>query len=66
MRLEQIMAWQPITAIRPAKTEKDPRKPRAPQDPRGLDTGDVHAAEQTGRRNGYERSSDNHTVDIRV
>jgi hypothetical protein len=65
MRLEQIMAWQPITAIRPAKTEKDPRKPRAPQDLRGLEAGDVHAVDQAPRT-GYERPSDGHTVDIRV
>ena len=66
MRLEQIMAWQPISAIRLAKTEKDPRKPRAPQDQRGLEIGDVRAVEQAARRTGYETPSDDHAVDIRV
>jgi len=66
MRLEQIMAWQPISAIRPAKTEKDPRNPRAPQPERGLENGDVRAVEQAGRQAGYDKPSDDHTVDIRV
>ena len=66
MRLEQIMAWRPISAIRPARIGNDPRKPRAPLETRGLEIGDVHAVEQVARRTGYERAPDNHTVDIQV
>jgi hypothetical protein len=66
MRLEQIMAWQPISPIRLAKTEKDPRKPRAPQQERGLSEGDVHAVDPARRQAGYETPSEAHSVDIKV
>ena len=66
MRLEQIMAWPPIVAIRSVKTEKDPRRQRAPQDSRGLDAGSVQAPDQDAHRTGYEKPSDDHTLDIRV
>jgi hypothetical protein len=66
MRLEQINAWQPIAAIRPAKTEKDPRKPRAPQEQRGLADGGVHAVDPAARRSDDNAPSQGHTLDIRI
>jgi len=66
MRLEQIIAWPPISAIRPARTDKDPRKPRAPQDERGLAESDVYSVDPVTGRPEFGSPADPHTVDIRV
>jgi len=66
MRLEQITAWSPIAAIRFGKTEKDPRKPRAPRDQRGPSGGDVEAVDPNARGPGSGGPSEPHTLDIRV
>jgi hypothetical protein len=66
MRLEQITAWSPIAAIRPGKTEKDPRRPRAPQDERGQPTGDVYAVDPVTGGPEFGTPAEHHTVDIRI
>jgi hypothetical protein len=66
MRLEQITAWSPIAAIRLGKTEKDPRRPRAPQERRGLSEGDAEAVDPNARWPDGGSPSEPHTLDIRV
>jgi len=70
MRLEQIMAWSPIAALRPGKapgkTDEDSRKPRAPREKRGFAEGDIEAAEGADRRVDGHAPSEHHTVDIKV
>jgi len=66
MRLEQIMAWSPIAALRPGKADGDPRKPRAPREKRGFAEADGEAVEGADRRVDGQAPAEHHTVDIRV
>ena len=66
MRLEQIMAWSPIAALRPAKAHEDPRKSRAPREKRGFADADAEAVEGADRRVDGQAPTEHHTVDIRV
>ena len=66
MRLEQIMAWSPIAALRPGKGDEDSRKPRAPREKRGFADADGEAVEETDRRVNGQAPAEHHTVDIRV
>ncbi len=66
MRLEQIIAWSPIAAIRPGKTDDKPRKSKASPETLGLAEGDVRAVGPAVRRPQDEPPTGDHAVDIRV
>jgi len=66
MRLEQIMAWSPIAALRPGKANEDPRKSRSPREKRGFAEEDGEVVEKADRRVDGQAPAEHHTVDIRV